>query len=121
MASLVSEHRLYPRLFSPLKVGTVQLKNRVIMGAMHTRLDTVPNAIARRVAFCAERVRGEAAPIFTGGYSATPNHAGITEPELLDQHSMVKINHNPKRPRYHNADQKCRERKGDEVLTRCGF
>lgn len=78
MASSDSGHRLYPRLFSPLKVGAAQLQNRVIMGSMHTRLDTVPNAVARQVAFYVERVRGEAALIVTGGYS--PNDAGLLEP-----------------------------------------
>ena len=38
----------YPRLIQPLRVGPVTLKNRIVMGSMHTRLETTPGGSARR-------------------------------------------------------------------------
>jgi len=52
----------YARMMSPLRVGAHVLRNRVIMGSMHTRLETEPDPIGKQVAFYAERARGEAAP-----------------------------------------------------------
>lgn len=68
----------FPHLLAPLKAGPVELRNRVIMGSMHTRLDMGPDPIGRQAAFYAERARGETALIFTGGFS--PNDAGLLEP-----------------------------------------
>ena len=65
-------------LLTPLQVGRHRLRNRVIMGSMHTRLDTLPDGIARQVAFYRERARGEVALIVTGGFS--PNAEGMFEP-----------------------------------------
>ena len=67
----------YPHLFRPLQAGSVTLKNRIIMGSMHTRLETVTDGSARAAAFYAERARGGAALIITGGYS--PDAAGLLE------------------------------------------
>lgn len=66
------------QLLRPLRVGSRTLRNRVVMGSMHTRLETMPDPIARQVAFYAERARGEAALIITGGFA--PNEAGLIEP-----------------------------------------
>ncbi|MCX7143507.1 MAG: NADPH-dependent 2,4-dienoyl-CoA reductase, partial [Proteobacteria bacterium] len=67
----------YPHLFQPLRAGNVTLKNRIIMGSMHTRLESEPDGSARAAAFYAERARGGAALIITGGYS--PDPAGLLE------------------------------------------
>lgn len=67
----------YPRLFQPLQAGALTLKNRIVMGSMHTRLETTPDGSARAAAFYAERARGGAALIITGGYS--PDAAGLLE------------------------------------------
>ena len=37
----------YPQLFAPLQLGFITLKNRVLMGAMHTRLEGRPDGFAR--------------------------------------------------------------------------
>ncbi|MBV1895376.1 MAG: FAD-dependent oxidoreductase [Rhodobacteraceae bacterium] len=63
---------------SPLKVGQHELRNRLIMGSMHTRLETEPDSIAKQAAFYGERARGEVALVVTGGFS--PNAAGVLEP-----------------------------------------
>lgn len=69
---------LYPHLLSPLKVGRTTLRNRMIMGSMHTRLDMEENGIHKMAVFLAERARGEIGLIITGGYA--PNTAGLIEP-----------------------------------------
>ena len=70
-------HPPYPHLFTPLKVGAFTLKNRIVMGSMHTRLETLPNGTARKAAFYAERAHGGVALVITGGYS--PNDDGRME------------------------------------------
>ncbi len=64
----------FETLLSPIKVGNVTLKNRVIMGSMHTGLEEHPNGSARLAAFYAERARGGAGLIITGGFA--PNNEG---------------------------------------------
>src|SRR3954470_5034423 len=64
----------YPRLAQPLELGFVTLRNRLLMGSMHTGLEARPDGIERLAAFYAERARGGAALIATGGFS--PNDAG---------------------------------------------
>jgi 2,4-dienoyl-CoA reductase (NADPH2) len=68
-----------PNLLSSITAGRHRLRNRVIMGSMHTRLETEPDGVARQAAFYAERARGEAALIVTGGFS--PNFEGILDYE----------------------------------------
>jgi 2,4-dienoyl-CoA reductase (NADPH2) len=67
----------YPLLFQPLQAGALTLKNRIVMGSMHTRLESMPEGSARAAAFYAERARGGVALIITGGYS--PDAAGLLE------------------------------------------
>jgi len=64
----------YPLLFRPLDLPGVQLPNRILMGSMHTGLEARPDGMPRLAAFYAERARGGAALIATGGFS--PNDAG---------------------------------------------
>ena len=65
----------YPYLFRPLDLpGGVRLSNRLLMGSMHTGLEARPDGIERLAAFYAERARGGAALIATGGFA--PNDAG---------------------------------------------
>lgn len=68
----------YEKLLSPLDLGFTQLKNRVIMGSMHTGLEEAKNGFERLAAFYAERARGQAGLIVTGGIS--PNINGWTMP-----------------------------------------
>ena len=64
----------YPKLFSPLDLGFAVLPNRILMGSMHTQLESRADGMERLAAFYAERARGGAALIVTGGFS--PNDAG---------------------------------------------
>jgi 2,4-dienoyl-CoA reductase (NADPH2) len=68
----------YPNLLAPLDLGFTTLANRVLMGSMHTGLEEAPDGYARMAAFYAERARGGAALIVTGGIA--PNFAGRLEP-----------------------------------------
>jgi 2,4-dienoyl-CoA reductase (NADPH2) len=65
---------LYPNLLSPLDLGFTTLRNRVIMGSMHTGLEDRVRDIDRLAEYFAERARGGVGLIITGGYS--PNRAG---------------------------------------------
>ena len=64
----------YPHLFEPLDLGFTTLKNRAIMGSMHTGLEEDPDGFERLAAYFAERARGDAGLIVTGGFS--PNAEG---------------------------------------------
>jgi len=68
----------YPTLLSPLDLGFATLKNRVLMGSMHTGLEEATNGFERLAAFYAERAKGGVALIVTGGIA--PNFAGRLEP-----------------------------------------
>ncbi len=64
----------YPNLLSPLDLGFTTLRNRVIMGSMHTGLEDRARDIDRLAAYFAERARGGVGLIITGGYA--PNRTG---------------------------------------------
>ncbi|MFD7785836.1 FAD-dependent oxidoreductase [Streptomyces nojiriensis] len=70
----MSSQSRYPHLLSPLDLGFTTLPNRVIMGSMHTGLEEHQGGFERLAAFYAERARGGAGLIVTGGIS--PNDAG---------------------------------------------
>lgn len=64
----------YPHLFEPLDLGFTQLRNRSIMGSMHTGLEELPDGFERMAAYYAERAAGGVGMIITGGIS--PNEEG---------------------------------------------
>lgn len=64
----------YPKLFEPLALGPVVLKNRFVMGSMHTGLEDSLKNIDKLAAYYEERAKGGVGMIVTGGYS--PNRAG---------------------------------------------
>ena len=70
---MIGEQR-YPHLFSPLDLGFTTIKNRAIMGSMHTGLEEAENGFERMAAYFAERARGGVGMIITGGIS--PNAEG---------------------------------------------
>ena len=69
----------YPHLLAPLDLGFTTLRNRVLMGSMHTGLEEAPDGFARMAAFYAERARGGVGLIVTGGIA--PNFVGRLEPK----------------------------------------
>ncbi|WP_204802133.1 NADPH-dependent 2,4-dienoyl-CoA reductase [Mycobacterium riyadhense] len=64
----------YPNLLSPLDLGFTTLRNRVVMGSMHTGLEDRVRHIDRLAGYFAERARGGVGLIITGGYA--PNRTG---------------------------------------------
>ena len=68
----------YPNLLAPLDLGFVTLKNRVLMGSMHTGLEDRARDYPRLAAYFAERAAGGVGLIVTGGIA--PNIAGWTKP-----------------------------------------
>ena len=68
----------YPHLLAPLDLGHVTLPNRVVMGSMHTGLEDRARDFPKLAAFFAERARGGASLIITGGFA--PNIAGTLLP-----------------------------------------
>ena len=84
----------YPNLLAPLDLGHVILPNRVLMGSMHTGLEE--RGDWNRVAtFYADRARGGAALIVTGGMAPNreggvfPGAAGLFSAEDISNHRIV--------------------------------
>ncbi len=67
----------YPHLLAPLDLGFTQLKNRVLMGSMHTGLEDGRD-LSQLAAYCRERAEGDVGLIVTGGFA--PNIAGWAKP-----------------------------------------
>ena len=84
----------YPHLLAPLDLGFTTLKNRVLMGSMHTGLEETKdwNRVAE---FYAERARGEVGLMVTGGIgpnlegSVLPGAAMMTTDADIENHSIV--------------------------------
>ena len=71
-------HTKYPKLLEPLDLGFTVLKNRVLMGSMHTGLEEEKDGYDRMAAYFAERAKGGVGLIVTGGIA--PNIAGWVGP-----------------------------------------
>lgn len=84
----------YSNLLNPLDLGFTTLKNRVLMGSMHTGLEET-NDWNRIAEFYAERARGEVALLVTGGMAPNlegavlPGAAGLFTPEDIQNHKIV--------------------------------
>ena len=84
----------YPHLLKPLDLGFTTLKNRVLMGSMHTGLEETKdwNRVAE---FYAERARGEVALMVTGGIgpnlegSVLPGAAMMVSDQDVGNHKIV--------------------------------
>jgi 2,4-dienoyl-CoA reductase (NADPH2) len=85
----------YPHLLAPLTIGGTTLRNRVVMGSMHTGMEDRAKHLPELAAYFAERARGGAGLIVTGGYS--PNIRGwllpfgsmLTRARQADRHRLV--------------------------------
>ena len=85
----------YPHLLSPLTVGGTTLRNRVVMGSMHTGMEDRAKHLPELAAYFAERARGGVGLIVTGGYA--PNIRGwllpfgsmMTRARHADRHRQV--------------------------------
>ena len=79
----------FPHLLAPLDLGFLTLRNRMVMGAMHTRIETLDRPRERMVAFYRARAAGEIGLILTGGFA--PNREGLMEEgaPLLDDEAAL--------------------------------
>ena len=85
----------YPKLLEPLDLGFTTLRNRVLMGSMHTGLEEAKGGFERQAAFFAERAKGGVGLMVTGGIA--PNEAGrssplatmLNTPEKAARHKVV--------------------------------
>ena len=68
----------FPRLLAPLDLGYLRLRNRILMGSMHTGLEDKAEDYPKLAAYFAERARGGTGLIVTGGIA--PNRAGWVAP-----------------------------------------
>ncbi len=94
---------LYPHLLAPLDLGFTQLKNRILMGSMHTGLEEMPNGFERMAAFYAERARGGVGLIVTGGIF--PNEESAVDVKYLRTEADV-ADHRKVTSAVHEADGK---------------
>ena len=81
----------YSRLFAPLDLGFMSLPNRIVMGSMHTGLEDRARDYPKLAAYFAERARGGAGLLVTGGIA--PNRAGWTKPfagKLSSRHEVAR-------------------------------
>ncbi|MFA6310128.1 MAG: NADPH-dependent 2,4-dienoyl-CoA reductase [Sterolibacterium sp.] len=81
----------YPHLLAPLDLGFVQLKNRVLMGSMHTGFEEIPHGCEQLAAFYAARARGGVGLIVTGGFAPNtdPGFGTLDSAEQLDEHRPI--------------------------------
>ncbi|NMF87624.1 NADPH-dependent 2,4-dienoyl-CoA reductase [Aromatoleum petrolei] len=85
----------YPTLLQPLDLGFCTLKNRVLMGSMHTGLEESGNGFQKLAAFYAARARGGVGLIVTGGISPNsdglifPGASALTNDEEVAHHRLI--------------------------------
>lgn len=79
----------YPSLFAPLDLGFTTLKNRVLMGSMHTGLEEYPDGAERLAAFYAERARHGVALIVSGGIAPALSGVGMEGGAMLNDASQL--------------------------------
>ena len=85
----------FKSLFRPLDLGFTQLKNRLLMGSMHTGLEEDKEGLQRLAAFYRERAQGGVALIVTGGFAPdrvgrlAPFAAKLTSSKEQHRHELV--------------------------------
>tara|TARA_B100000795_G_scaffold101505_1_gene74723 strand:+ start:5003 stop:7027 length:2025 start_codon:yes stop_codon:yes gene_type:complete len=84
----------YKHIFEPLDLGFTTLKNRILMGSMHTGLEEEKNGIDKIATYYAERAKGGVGLIVTGGIS--PNIQGWTGPFAARMSSTKHAKHHQK-------------------------
>ncbi|WP_375750719.1 FAD-dependent oxidoreductase [Vibrio sp. HN007] len=86
---------MYPNLMKPLDLGFTQLRNRVLMGSMHTGLEEHKEGMGRLAAFYEERAKGGVGLIVTGGFSPNlrgrlhPLSAEFSKPKHVKEHKVI--------------------------------
>jgi len=85
----------FPHLLSPLDLGFTKIKNRVLMGSMHTGLEEVKNGYKRMAAYFEERAKGGVGLIVTGGIAPNiqgwvgPFSSKLTSKRIARKHRLI--------------------------------
>jgi len=85
----------FPRLFTPLDLGFTTIKNRILMGSMHTGLEEAEGGYKKLAAYFAERAAAGVGMIITGGIApstrsiVSPLEEGFTSEEQVPLHRSV--------------------------------
>jgi len=85
----------YPHLLAPLDLGFRTLKNRSLMGSMHTNLEETPGGFPRMARYFADRAKGGIGMIVTGGFAPNlegggmPNATMISTAEEIENHRLI--------------------------------
>jgi 2,4-dienoyl-CoA reductase (NADPH2) len=93
--STTTNNSSFSHLLAPLDLGFTTLKNRVLMGSMHTGLEETKNGFERMAQFYAERARGGVGLIVTGGIAPNvegavgPGAGKMSEPEEAEKHKLI--------------------------------
>ncbi|MDX7990562.1 NADPH-dependent 2,4-dienoyl-CoA reductase [Xenorhabdus littoralis] len=95
----------YPHLLAPLDLGFTTLKNRVLMGSMHTGLEEHPDGTQRLARFYAERAAGGVALIVTGGIAPNPQGVVAVGASVLNSEDALR-HHKPITDAVHQAGGK---------------
>ena len=89
---------MYPHLFQPITIGHLTLKNRILMGSMHTGLEDQTQGFEKLALFYTERAREGLQLIVTGGFGVNewalgmPEHAEFSTlctPEQAARHRLI--------------------------------
>ncbi|MCF8277763.1 MAG: NADPH-dependent 2,4-dienoyl-CoA reductase [Flavobacteriales bacterium] len=88
-------HPKYPHLFEPLDLGFTKLRNRTLMGSMHTGLEEEKGGYERMAAYFGERAEGGCGLIVTGGIApdvhgwTSPFASTLTNKSTADKHKVI--------------------------------
>ena len=95
----------FPKLLEPLDLGFTQLKNRVLMGSMHTGLEEMEGGLERMAVFFSERAKGGVGLIVTGGFGPSAEAATHPHTKLINSNEDA-LKHKVITDAVHAADSK---------------
>lgn len=93
-----------PNSLSPITIGSHIIRNRYVMGSMHTGLEDKPSDIPTLTRYFVERAQGGVGLIITGGYA--PNWAGKGSPLSATFSASLAKKHKPLTQAVHQAGSK---------------
>lgn len=85
----------FPLLAAPIALGSLRLPHRAVMGSMHTGMEDDPAQFPELATYFAERTRGGAGLMITGGFSPddagrlTPSGGQLSRPEQVADHRII--------------------------------
>ncbi len=92
---MTAPHTSFPTLLSPITIGSRNIRNRVVMGSMHTGLEDDLADAPKLAQFYRERAFGGVGIIVTGGFpptlegNLTPFGQPFNSPEIVQAHAQI--------------------------------